>query len=115
LLPNGQYDADVEDISVRHNWGNLEPFEGVYDRGFLDNVVARAAAAGKAVLLRIGTGGGRESCDSLRSDSTDFALKLLNRSPATSAPHAEFRRMPGMQNTFSRFEQFDPLTSASSS
>ena len=67
LLPNGQgagrdpfvyYDADVDGISVRHDWGDLQPAEGVYDWRFLDDVVSKAAAAGKAVLLRICTGGG---------------------------------------------------------
>ncbi len=51
-------DPDVDGISVRQKWGDLEPAEGVYNWTYLDNVTARAAAAGKAVLLRIGTGGG---------------------------------------------------------
>ena len=51
-------DPDVDGISVRQNWGDLELTEGVYDWSYLDNVTAMAAAAGKAVLLRIGTGGG---------------------------------------------------------
>jgi beta-galactosidase GanA len=51
-------DVDVDGISVRQRWGDLEPIEGVYDWRYLDNVTARAAAAGKGVLLRIGTGGG---------------------------------------------------------
>jgi glycosyl hydrolase family 42 (putative beta-galactosidase) len=51
-------DADVDGISVRQNWADLEPIEGVYDFTYLDNVIARAAAAGKAILLRIITGGG---------------------------------------------------------
>jgi hypothetical protein len=51
-------DADVDGISVRQNWGDLEPTEGVYDWTFLDNVTAKAAAAGKVVLLRVITGGG---------------------------------------------------------
>lgn len=51
-------DRDVDGISVRQNWGDLQPTEGVYDWRYLDNVIARAAAAGKAVLVRIITGGG---------------------------------------------------------
>lgn len=67
LLPNGQgnrpnpliySNPDVDGISVRQHWADLEPIEGVYDWRFLDEVTARAAAAGKAVLLRVGTGGG---------------------------------------------------------
>jgi Beta-galactosidase len=67
LQPSGQgtgsdpyvyRDPDVDGISVRQNWGDLERTEGVYDWTYLDNVTARAAAAGKAVLLRVGTGGG---------------------------------------------------------
>src|SRR5437016_5770297 len=51
-------DVDVDGIGVRQKWSELERTEGVYDWTYLDNVIARAAAAGKAVLLRIGTGGG---------------------------------------------------------
>src|SRR3982751_5310247 len=67
LLPNGQGNGpdpsvysnpDVDGISVRQNWGDLELAEGVYDGRFLDRVIARATAGGKPVLLRIGTGGG---------------------------------------------------------
>jgi hypothetical protein len=67
LLPDGQgtrpnpliySNPDVDGISVRQYWADLEPIEGVYDWRFLDAVTARAAAAGKAVLLWVGTGGG---------------------------------------------------------
>ena len=67
LLPAGQgtgrdpfiySDPDVDGVSVRQDWADLEPIEGVYDWRFLDDVTARAAAAGKAVLLRVITGGG---------------------------------------------------------
>src|SRR5438309_9393196 len=51
-------DPDVDGISVRQNWADLQPTEGVYDWRFLDSVTAKAAAAGKAVLLRVITGGG---------------------------------------------------------
>ena len=51
-------DPDVDGIGIRQRWADLEPAEGVYDWSYLDNVTARAAAAGKAVLLRVGTGGG---------------------------------------------------------
>jgi glycosyl hydrolase family 42 (putative beta-galactosidase)/VCBS repeat protein len=51
-------DPDVDGIGVRQKWADLEPAEGVYDWSYLDYVTARAAAAGKAVLLRIATGGG---------------------------------------------------------
>jgi hypothetical protein len=51
-------DPDVDGISVRQNWGDLELTEGIFDWSYLDNVTAMAAAADKEVLLRIGTGGG---------------------------------------------------------
>jgi hypothetical protein len=46
---------DVDGISIRQGWASLEPAEGVFDWTFLDSEVARAAAAGKWVMLRIGT------------------------------------------------------------
>src|SRR6266542_3633234 len=46
---------DVTAISIRHGWASLEPSEGVFNWTFLDSEVARAAAAGKQVMLRIGT------------------------------------------------------------
>ena len=46
---------DVTAISIRQGWASLEPSEGVFDWTFLDSEVARAAAAGKQVMLRIGT------------------------------------------------------------
>ena len=46
---------DVTGISIRQSWANLEPSEGVFDWTFLDSEVARAAAARKRVMLRIGT------------------------------------------------------------
>ena len=67
LLPAGQgtgqdpqvySDPDVDGISVRQNWGELELSEGVFDWSYVDNVIAMAELAGKPVLLRIITGGG---------------------------------------------------------
>ena len=46
---------DVTGVCIRHSWANLEPTEGVFDWTFLDSEVARAAAAGKQVMLRIRT------------------------------------------------------------
>jgi len=45
----------VDGLSIRQNWSDLEPTEGVFDWSFLDSEVARAAAASKKVLLRINT------------------------------------------------------------
>ena len=50
---------DVDGISIRAGWAGLEPAEGVFDWTFVDSEVARAAAAGKKVLLRIGTQAGK--------------------------------------------------------
>ena len=50
---------DVIGMSLRYGWSDLEPTEGAFNWSFLDSEVARAAAAGKQVLLRIGTMSGR--------------------------------------------------------
>ena len=46
---------NVDGISIRQEWKDLEPAEGAYDWTFLDSEVGRVAAAGKQVLLRINT------------------------------------------------------------
>jgi glycosyl hydrolase family 42 (putative beta-galactosidase) len=51
--------TDVVGVSIRYPWFDLEPVEGDFDWTFLDDEVARVAAAGKQVLLRIGTMSGR--------------------------------------------------------
>jgi hypothetical protein len=50
---------DIIGVSIRYGWMDLEASEGVFDWSFLDSEVARAATAGKQVLLRIGTMAGR--------------------------------------------------------
>src|SRR4051794_20684031 len=50
---------DVTGISIRQGWMDLEPTEGNFDWSFLDSEVAKAAAAGKQVMLRIATQAGR--------------------------------------------------------
>jgi hypothetical protein len=50
---------DVLGVSIRYPWLDLEPTEGDFNWTFLDADVARVAAAGKQVLLRIGTMSGR--------------------------------------------------------
>ena len=47
--------ASVDGVGIRQDWRDLEPTEGVYNWEFLDSQVARVAAAGKKVLLRINT------------------------------------------------------------
>jgi hypothetical protein len=46
-------DPSVDGISVRVAWRKLEKTPGAYDWSFLDSEVARAAKAGKFVLLRV--------------------------------------------------------------
>ena len=46
---------DVDGLSIRQDWADLEPSEATFDWSFLDSEVSRAAAAGKQVLLRINT------------------------------------------------------------
>jgi len=50
---------DVVGISIRQGWADLEPSEGNFDWSFLDSEVAKATAAGKQVMLRIGTQSGK--------------------------------------------------------
>lgn len=52
-------DPNVVGISVRQGWADLEPSEGNFNWSFLDSEVAKAAAAGKLVMLRIGTQSGK--------------------------------------------------------
>lgn len=47
----------VKGVSVRQQWPDLEPSEGAYDWSYLDSQIARAAKAGKMVLLRTTLGG----------------------------------------------------------
>ena len=46
-------DADVDGISIRQPWRELEKSPGVFDWSYLDSEVRRAADADKVVLLRI--------------------------------------------------------------
>ncbi len=48
-------DPNVDGVSLRQDWADLEPSEGNFDFSFLDSEVARVAGAGKQVLLRINT------------------------------------------------------------
>lgn len=50
---------DVTGVALRQAWSDLEPTEGVFDWTFLDSEVARVAAAGKQILLRIITQAGK--------------------------------------------------------
>ena len=50
---------NVDGVSIRQDWAELEASEGVFDFSFLDSEVARAATAGKPVLLRIKTQSGK--------------------------------------------------------
>ncbi|HEY2712886.1 MAG TPA: beta-galactosidase [Chthoniobacterales bacterium] len=52
---------NVDGVSVRQDWAELEPSEGSFDFSFLDSQVARIAAAGKKILLRINTQAGKPS------------------------------------------------------
>lgn len=60
LLPAGRAcspaalsNPNVDGIAIREDWSALEPSEGNFDFSYLDSEVARAAAAGKKVLLRV--------------------------------------------------------------
>jgi hypothetical protein len=47
----------VSAISLRSKWPIVEPRPGVFNWSFLDSEIARAAHAGKSVILRIASGG----------------------------------------------------------
>ncbi len=49
---------NVDGVSIRLHWNDLETADGVYNWAYLDTQVFRVVAAGKSVSLRIGTGGG---------------------------------------------------------
>ena len=48
-------DPDVDGITLRQAWSEIEPTEGNFDFSYLDTAVANCASHGKPVLLRIGT------------------------------------------------------------
>ena len=50
---------DVDGVTLRQDWASLEPTEGKLAFGFLGTAVASVGAAGKKVVLRIGTQSGK--------------------------------------------------------
>jgi Beta-galactosidase len=50
---------NVDGISLRQNWTDIEKTEGVYDWSYFDGEITRVAAVGKKVLLRVMTMAGR--------------------------------------------------------
>ncbi len=50
---------DVDGITIRQGWIDLEPTEGNFDFSYLDSVLAKCSASGKQVLLRIATQAGK--------------------------------------------------------
>lgn len=52
-------DPNIVGVSIRYGWVDLEPTEGAFNWSFLDAEVARVAAAGKKVCLRIATQAGK--------------------------------------------------------
>jgi hypothetical protein len=48
---------DIAIVSIRQEWADVEPAEGKYDWSYFDTEIQRASKAGKAVLLRVATGG----------------------------------------------------------
>ena len=50
---------NVDGFALRQSWSDLEKTEGVYDWSYFDGQIARAAGAGKVVLLRVMTMEGR--------------------------------------------------------
>src|SRR5262245_444509 len=65
LLPSGRAgnstvfnNPDVDGISIRQSWEQMNPADGIYDWTYLDSQIGRATTAGKMISLRIGTGSG---------------------------------------------------------
>ena len=65
LLPSGRAgnstvfdNPDVDGISIRQSWEQMNPADGSYDWTYLDGQIDRATTAGKMISLRIGTGSG---------------------------------------------------------
>ena len=54
-LPAVLANPDVDVISLRQSWSDLEATEGAFNWTYLESAVAASAAAGKGVMLRIGT------------------------------------------------------------
>ncbi|MDQ3197696.1 MAG: beta-galactosidase [Verrucomicrobiota bacterium] len=50
---------DVDGITLRQGWTDLEPTEGNFDFSYLDSAVASCVANGKKILLRIATQNGK--------------------------------------------------------
>lgn len=48
---------NVQGLSIRTAWKNLEPAPGVYNWAFLDGEISRAQSAGMSVLLRVSVEG----------------------------------------------------------
>jgi Beta-galactosidase len=57
IAPEALSNPAVDGISIRQKWLDIEPSKGSYKWDYLDTEIARAAKAGKAVLLRIGDSG----------------------------------------------------------
>ena len=47
----------VSAVSLRSKWPSVEPNHGVFDWSFLDSEIARAAKAGKDVIIHVNSGG----------------------------------------------------------
>lgn len=54
--PTTLTNPNVDGISLRQAWSEIEPNEGVYNWSYFDAQIARASVAGKQISLRVGTG-----------------------------------------------------------
>ena len=76
---------DVDGISLRQMWSEIEPTEGVFDFSYLDSTIAIIASHGKQVLVRIGTMSGRPAWvdDAVRNNGGKFFNFIDEGEPAT--------------------------------
>jgi Beta-galactosidase len=65
----------VKGVSLRYEWRDLNPADGVYDWTYLDGQISAAGAAGKKVVLRLVDGGLRIPGWVLDGASTTFSFQ----------------------------------------
>jgi hypothetical protein len=80
-------DPNVDGVTVRLNWADLEPTENQYDFSYLDTTLASVNAAGKKALLRIMTQGGKPAwVTTAVKNAGGLFFSFTNKGVQTSIP-----------------------------
>ena len=80
-------DPNVDGVTVRLNWSDLEPTEGQYDFSYLDTTLASVNAAGKKALLRIMTQGAKPAwVTTAVKNAGGLFFSFTSKGKATSIP-----------------------------